>query len=323
MPTNTTPEINELISSVHYRPAVSIIMPFEPKMGSKTALSHSLKLAADKVGFELMDTYPYDTCILVIQKINNLIKNLNFNTHKKSIAIYVSPIFEKVLYLDIAVEEKILIDESFEIRDLIYNKKQLHQYLVLLLSSSNSFIFLGNSGSYTTIVSNSEALVSTGKSPAAERVANFSDPSDRKETAMEKFLRHTDNSLAMVLNAYHLPLFVIGTERITGHFKKITKHNSSVAGYIHGNYEEARAAALKQILQPHIADWKIVMQKNLLNRLNEAAGKHKLVFGMKETVNRGNGINNMEQRAKDIKTGWIIESAIGKGTSITVSVKIP
>jgi hypothetical protein len=39
------PEINEIIGAVHYRPAVSVIMPFEPKMTPKKELILSLKLA--------------------------------------------------------------------------------------------------------------------------------------------------------------------------------------------------------------------------------------------------------------------------------------
>ena len=282
MHTNSDPEINELVDVIHYRPAVSIIMPFEPKMGLKAELTHLLKLAADKVGYELMDKYPYDTCIMVIQKINAIIKTLNFNTHKKSIAIFVSPIFEKVLYLDIPVEEKIIIDESFEIRDLVYSKKQLHKYLVLILSSKENSIFLGNSSSFITLVSNSATSVNAAKSNLPEKVANFLSVSDQKEILMDKFLQHTDNSLTLVLKAYQLPLFVLGTDRIMGHFKKLTKHNTAVIEYIHGNYEEASQEELKQILLPHITDWKKVIQKDLLNRLDEAAGKKKLALGIKD-----------------------------------------
>ena len=64
------------------------------------------------------ENYPADVEIMMMKKLRTIIKNLNFNTHKKSIAIFLSPVFEKVLYLDISVEEKIIIDESFEIRDL-------------------------------------------------------------------------------------------------------------------------------------------------------------------------------------------------------------
>jgi hypothetical protein len=277
-----SPEIREVISAVHYRPAVSIILPFEPKMNVKAEILHSLKLAADKVELELQEQYPDELKRLVMQKLNNIFKNLNFSTHKKSIAVYVSPVFEKVLYLDIAVEKKIIVDESFEIRDLVYSKKQMHKYLVLLLSGKESKIYLGNSESFARIVTNTSNLVPDYVNDIPERVANFSDASQRKEVIMDKFLHHVDNSLHLILQAYHLPLFVAGTERIVGHFKNITKHNGSVIEYIHGNYEETTLPELKKILEPHITDWKKVMQKDLFNQIEEAGGKKKLAAGMKD-----------------------------------------
>ena len=277
-----TSEIREVMEAVNYRPAVSIIMPFEPKMSLKTELTHSLKTAADKVEQELLENYPDEMGMLVMQKLKAIIKGLNINTHKKSIAIYVSPVFEKVLYLDIAVEEKIIVDESFEIRDLVYSKKQLHKYLVLLLSGKESRMYLGNSTTFVRIVSNTPESVYAYVNDIPERVANFSDMSERKEIVMDKFLHHIDNSLDIILNAYHLPLFVLGTERIMGHFKKLTKHSAAVIEYVQGNYEEATVQELKEILEPHIADWKKVKEKDLLNQLEEAAGKKKLAVGMRD-----------------------------------------
>ena len=277
-----TPEIREVMEAVNYRPAVSIILPFEPKMSLKTELTHSLKTAADKVEQELLENYPDEMGMLVMQKLRAIITGLNINTHKKSIAIYVSPVFEKVLYLDIAVEEKIIVDESFEIRDLVYSKKQLHKYLVLLLSGKASRMYLGNSDTLVRIVSNTPESVYAYVNEVPERVANFSDMSERKEIVMDKFLHHIDNALDIILNAYHLPLFVLGTERIMGHFKKFTKHAGAVIKYVHGNYEEATVQELKEILEPHIADWKKVKEKDLLNQLEEAAGKKKLAVGMRD-----------------------------------------
>jgi hypothetical protein len=277
-----TPEIREVMEAVLYRPAISIIMPFEPKMSLKKELNHSLKTVSDKVEKELLENYPNEIVMLVMQKLRAIINNLNFNTHKKSLAIYVSPVFEKVLYLDIAVEEKIIVDKSFEIRDLVYSKKQLHKYLVLLLSGKESRIYIGNSETFVRIVSNTSESVFAYMNDIPEKVANFSDMSDRKEIVMNKFLHFIDNSLDIILNAYHLPLFVLGTKRILGHFKKITKHAGLIIEYVQGNYEEATMPQLKEIIYPYVTDWKKVIQKNLINQLEEAAGKKKLVFGMKD-----------------------------------------
>jgi hypothetical protein len=280
MNANIAPEIREVMGALHYRPSVSIILPFEPKMNLKTELMYSLKMAVKKVEDELQAEYPGEMSSLVMAKLNALVKNLNFNTYKKSIALYVSPVFEKVLYLDVPVEEKIIIDESFEIRDLVYSKKQLHKYLVLLLSGKESRMYLGNSGDLVRIISDRPEHIDAYVNEAPERVANFSDVSDRREVMMKKFLYHIDHSLDIVLNAYHLPLFVIGTDRILGHFKQITRHEKAIVQIIHGNYEESSLVQLKEVLQPYIDDWKKVKEKDLLNQMEEAAGKKKLAVGM-------------------------------------------
>jgi hypothetical protein len=277
-----TPEVQEVLEAVHYRPAVSIILPFEPKMSLKSELTHSLKVAADKVEEELRDDYPAEMATLVMQKLRAIINSLNFNTHKKSVAIYVSPLFEKVLYLDIAVEERIIVDESFEIRDLVFSKKQVHKYLVLLLSAKESRIFLGNTETFVRIVSDKSESVSAYANHFGQKVANFSEASDQREIVMDKFLHHIDNTLDIILNAYRLPLFVVGTERISGHFKQITRHARAVIEFVHGNYENASIPELREILKPFIADWNKVKQKDLLNQLEEAAGTKKLAVGIND-----------------------------------------
>lgn len=277
-----TEEMREVLSTLHYHPAISIIIPFEPKMSLKGELMYSLKTAADKVEKQLHEQYPEETCMLVIGKLRRIIKGLNYNTHNKSIAIYVSPVFEKVLYLNVLVEEKIMVDKSFEIRDLVYSKKQIHKYLVLILSSKESRIYLGNSTDFVRIVTNTPESAEAYKNDLPGKVANFSDVSDRREIQMNKFLHYVDNSLDIILHAYHLPLFVMGTDKILGHFKKLTKCNASVIEYIHGNYEEATSSELIKILRPYKADWKIVMQKNILKKLEEAAGEKRLVCGMRD-----------------------------------------
>ncbi|MES2331466.1 MAG: hypothetical protein V4539_17815 [Bacteroidota bacterium] len=275
MQTAMSPEIREVLGAVHYMPSISIIMPFEPKMNPKAEISHALKLAVDKIQREVSKNYPNELGRLVIQKLRTVLENLNFSTHKKSIAIYVSPVFEKVLYLDIAVEEKIIVDESFEIRDLVYSKKQLHKYLVLVLTGKESRIYLGSSENFVRIVSNTPVQVNED-----DRHGDQSDNASHKEILMDKFLHQVDQSLDIILNAYHLPLFLLGTEKIAGHFMKLTKHKAAIVDYIHGSFGESTIGQLQGVLQPHVADWKQVKQKEILNRLDAAQNKHLLAAGI-------------------------------------------
>jgi len=270
----------------YYQPAVSIILPFEPKMGLKAELSYSLKIAADEVYRELKSQYPSEIVAMLMDKLEAIVNKLNFSTHKKSIAIFLSPVSERVLYMDIPVRRKIIVDDSFEIRDIVKNKKQLKQYLVLLLSGTQSKIFLGNSESLVKIVSNTARSAYAFVNDVAERVANFTDHSERKEILMEKFLHQIDNALGLILNAYPLPLYVMGTERIMGHFKQMTKHGGAVVEYIHGNYDDATSEVLLSKLREHTQEWERVREKDLMNQIDNAAGRKKLAVGIMEVWNQ-------------------------------------
>jgi hypothetical protein len=264
MHTVLTPEIKSIVEALHFQPAISTIQPFEPKMSGSNALVQSLKTAARKIEKELLGDYPSGVVLLMMQKLNNIFRRLNYNTHKKSIAIYLSPVYEKVLYLDIAVEEKITVDDSFEIRDLVYCKKQSHGYLLLQLSGRENRIYLGSSTGLVKIVSGTSG-------------SGYPSP---KKTLLHNLLQQLDNTLHIILQAYPLPLFVIGPGNLLGPFREISKHSHAVVEYIHGDYCGATEKELNTALRPHIADWNKVIQKDLRNQLNVAASAGKLVTGM-------------------------------------------
>ncbi|MFI5129151.1 MAG: hypothetical protein ACHQFX_04140 [Chitinophagales bacterium] len=292
MKSELSPEIREVVEAIHYRPSVSIIMPFEPKMNARTALAWHLKLAVDTVNREIRKNYQDDLAELVIRKLKGITQNLNFSTFKRSVAIYVSPVFEKVLYLDIPVEEKIIIDESFEIRDLVFAKKEIHEYLVLILSGKESKVYIGNSTSFIKIKSNVPDHVAAYENDIAEATANFSDPSHKKEVLLKKFLQQTDHGLSYLLQSFQLPVFVLGTHKVLGYFKALTRNEKSISGYIPGNYEEASQTELRDVMNPYVNDWKKVKMGDLHHQMEKAANAGKLAAGVKDvwklaTQNRG------------------------------------
>ena len=282
MQLNLTEQFSEIMNAPKYLPCVSILMPFEPKMGLKKELDYRLKMAADKIERELNETYPPEKSIPIINRMNRLLSELNYYTHKKSIAIFISPIIEKVYYLDIPIEEKVIIDESFEIRDLIYCKKEIHKYLLAVLSGKSAKIFLGNTSHFIKITSNVPDNIEAYKNDIGEKIANFSDENKRKEILLNKFLQHTDNGLSILLQSYKLPLFVMGTAKTIGHFKSLSHNLKHVIDYIPGNFEDSTEAEYSEIMHPYISNWKSVQEKRLLSQIDESMGNKKLVSGINE-----------------------------------------
>ncbi|MBS1610152.1 MAG: hypothetical protein JSS70_15625 [Bacteroidetes bacterium] len=273
-------EVEEILNAVHYHPAVSVIMPFEPKMSAKTELQSQLKFVLDKVERELMKDYNDDLAGLVLRKLKEIIKNLNFNTYKKSIALFVSPVFEKVFYLDIEVQEKIIIDESFEIRDLIYAKKDMRRYMILVLSGKKSKAYLHYTSSLVKVKSNVPDHIAAFENNLPERTGNFSDPSQHKEVLLKKFLLESDHGLTYLLKAYPVPVFVMGTTKVLGYFKELTRNDKNILAYIEGSYEESTEEELAETLKPFLNNWKKMKAEGLRHEMEKAADDGKLATGI-------------------------------------------
>ena len=114
--TRINPEIKYLL-------AVSIVFPVQALI-PKNQLESRLKALELKVEERLATLYSAIRTEPLITKLKHIIRTLDYRTHKKGIAIFVSSVSEKVYYLEGDVEEKIAIDEFFEFHGEIFRKKE-------------------------------------------------------------------------------------------------------------------------------------------------------------------------------------------------------
>lgn len=152
---------------------------------------------------------------------------------------------------------------------------------MLALGSERTGAYIGNCSQFRRILTNAANRASDYENDIAERVSNFSDPAARSETVLKKFLKHTDDALSLLLESYPLPLFVLGAEKILGYFNKITKNQKSIIEYVHGSFSNKPESVIREAIKPHIADWELVRQHDLLNQLSAAEEAGKLVSGMR------------------------------------------
>lgn len=278
----TTKEIQGLLGTAKYLPTVSIIAAFQPQMSSRSEIEYRLKTYLKNVERELLTGYPAEKAMPVILKMRNLLASINYTCFKKSIAIFASPVTEKVFYMDIPVEDKIIANGSFEVRDLVYARKQNNQYLLFVISSTHAKTFLGEGSSLKCIKSNSieQSLSSHGEQP--EKVSNFSDPDARRQTIADKFLRQMDNGLGLILKSYALPVFLMGVDKTISHFRQITRHASHIVLNISGNYIDSTLAQLGNVLKPYLSDWETLRHQTILQQLEKAMDDGRLAKGIKQ-----------------------------------------
>jgi hypothetical protein len=128
-----------------------------------------------------------------------------------------------------------------------------YKYLVLLLSAKEVHLYIYDKVKFEKIKLGSADAIVAYERDMPGRMGQFTDESAHKEILINKFLHHIDVALGDVLNKYpNMPLFVLGTKKITGHFNQLSKHVKSVTEYINGNYNESSLHELKEKLAHHI-----------------------------------------------------------------------
>lgn len=285
MSINILHQANTKMSAVNNGPSISIVMPFEPMMLPKQHLELKLKQASRIVEKKMMKNYTAEQAFSVLLKLQILLRELNYNTLKKSIAIFLSSTDEQVLYFDMPVKEKVAVDESFGICDIILNKKQKIEYLILLLNGENSKMYIGNLNELQLIKSNRICDFPQDKNDIAQELPTFITPDNRKEILFYKFLHHMDQGLSLILRAYNLPVFIIAPERVLELFKKLTCNDEKFIALIHGDHVETKEEIVFKILQPYLKDWEKLKKQNILQEINKARNEHILSCGIEEVRN--------------------------------------
>jgi hypothetical protein len=272
----------EIAGRVPTPPAVSILLPFHPVVSSTVELEHRIKIALENVGHQLHKDYTSDVALSVMDRLEKLVQQLNYKTKSKSIALFASPHTSKLVYLESPVDEKITISEYFSLRGLIVDSKQLREYLVLVLSEKQCRFLLVEEDRITRVMTDkpTEAWAYVNENP--ERVANFTDPGDRNEIVMDKFLHNMDQELSHVLALHPLPLFVLGPEKVVGHFKGHSRHVAQIAGYVHGSYVNVRGPELPGLVQPCLEAWRQQNRRTILHVLETAANEKRVSTGIQE-----------------------------------------
>jgi hypothetical protein len=231
MITAFSPELSAAVHDVYDRPAITLILPFEPKMASKWELANVLKTAAKEVERELCKAYEFEIVDMMMRKLRTVFEGLNYSVHEKSVAIFLSPVYQKVLYLDLEVSKKIIIDEDFSIRDIFLGQQHQPAYLVLALNGGQCEVFHFNGRSYTRILAD-----------AAH---------SGRDAESDKFLWQIDQSLSILLATYKMPVFLVGRERQAHDFMKVTKNAEAIVRVIHC-HAHLTSAMLGDLLDPYI-----------------------------------------------------------------------
>lgn len=244
---------NKELVSIKEFPAISVILPTHPGLPEKLNLKQMEKIIS-RLEERLNSQYSKAQSKAMIAKLKKVAKEIDYKSLSEGLAVFVSPNVEKVINLPFAVSsEKVMVDETFEVRDVIRAIKFCRDCLIAVISHNKVKTYLDiecemNQVSLMDMPDGVKDVTNEHSLPGWD----YFDTKSWEEKNLLNYIRFIDNTIQKEIKSNKLNVIVLGDKKLLGHYRKITQLGDRIIGYIEGNYEHSNPAELKKLILPVI-----------------------------------------------------------------------
>ena len=227
---------------------VSIILPTHRLSPERRVDNLKLKNSITAAKQLLQYKYTVSNIQLLMDAIDEIYDTIDFSHNSDGLGIYISSDIKLAVQFPFTVEEKVMVGDSFEIRDLLYKENYSVPYLVILVSKNHIRLYKGLLDELEEIIDESFPLTYEEEyvynSPSRgtpftghTTVRNFEkEKSSLEEIRFKQFYQKADK----LLNKYIIsasPVILLGVEKDVAWFEKVSVHVKNLIHTIDGNYD--------------------------------------------------------------------------------------
>lgn len=226
----------------------------------------------------------------LLVNLDGLVSDINYAHTLDGLALFVSHEFAKLFYLPFTVPKRVVIDQTFATRDLVYGLHRAQRYWVFLLSQNATRLLAGTGDTLEEVVDGSFPMQMEG--PGATTALPDSADSAYLDDRHRRFFQQVDRAFADYAADDTLPLILGGVIRQISFFQEVSQYASQVAGTITGNFDKATVAELVPEVWPFVQEVRGKQRAAALAALDAAMGEGKVVSAIEEVwrlANDGRG----------------------------------
>ncbi|MEV8512091.1 hypothetical protein [Dactylosporangium sp. NPDC051484] len=264
-------------------PAVSLLMPTHRKAPGNQQDPIRLRnlLSEARRRLDLDETVPRDVANQVYDEIATAAERVDLRHMSEGLALFASPGQVHVRLLETAVQERVVIADTYEVRDIVADAARRHRYWALVLSEQPTRLWSGDGADLVEVHSHGFPFTHEGPGGALGLPRDYGqEPSKHEVERHRQFFRDVAGGLAEVDNLDTRPVFVLGVERYLAFFAE--EWTRGIAGTVTGNYDHAGAHEVYQLLAPRLAAYTAMEQVVALEALDVARGANRFAAGLPE-----------------------------------------
>lgn len=256
-------------------PALSILLPTHRTFPDNKQDPILVKNLVDEATTRLSEEFSTRELEPLIKKLETLVSEIDYPHTLDGLALYVSHDFAKLYYLPFSVPARVIIDQTFATRDLVYGMHRSLRYWVLLLSQASTRLLAGTGETLEEVDDQNFLMQMTG--PGATTALPFDSDSSYMDDRHRRFFQQVDRTFTDYAKDEELPLVLGGVDRQISFFQEVSQYGSAIAGTITGNFDRSPLHELAPQVWSIIQGVREDQQVSALQELDNAMSAQKVV----------------------------------------------
>lgn len=265
-----------LLQQIRTYPCLTILLPTHRTAPDNRQDPLRLKNLISEATRRLLNEFNKREIETLLKRLDNLSGDIEFRRTLDGLALFVNQDFARAFYLPFPVKERVVIDETFATRDLVYALNHSIRYWVLVLSEKPTRLYEGTNDTLEEIKEKGFPMVHEGPGGEAPLPGGFGvQKSAYRDEYLQKFFRKVDSALKEMLAEDDLPVILVGVDRHLAFFNNLTAHGESIIGSATGNHDKTSPHELSKLVAP-------LIQKHLADKSSEALAQLDKAIGEKK-----------------------------------------
>jgi hypothetical protein len=214
----------------------------------------------------------------LLSNLEKLVNDIDYHHTLDGLALFVTHDFARKYYLPFTLNERVVIDKSFFVRDLVFAMNRTPRYWVVALSEKPTRLFEGTKA--TLIEVQEQGFPMTHEGPGGEQSlpGGFGvQKSAHRDERHRQFFRQVDAALTPILADDASPLIVVGVDRFLAFFDEVTANRDRILTTLHGSHDKTSAHDLSQLVWPAVKEALAEQRQQVFGELGQAVSDQKVV----------------------------------------------
>jgi len=121
--------------------SMGLAIPFQPSMWDEKSIKSVWNNGMEMVKAKLKSRYSEEYTNTILTRLEKLYPKLNYNTHRKSLAIVLTPDEEKIIYLSFPVKPVVYLSKSVSLLDLAANMQEEPDFYYFVLNKESASLY--------------------------------------------------------------------------------------------------------------------------------------------------------------------------------------